>query len=264
MAAARPRPRPAGTCDPPVTELPDIPVDPRVRLVARTEFLPPTEFAAQDLGGQGLAEFAGRACYESWDRPNPATASTAAYLTHILEVGHLSVLEHSSVTFYLTGISRSVVHEILRHRHFSYSELSPRHVPDGGLDSVVPTEVAAENPQLAEHFAQTAEAAEQAREAVLTAVGQTTADRARQARQLAQRLLPGATATTLVMTGNYRAWRHFLAVRATDAPDVEIRGLAVAILAVLQREAPAVFSDFRISRLSDGTLMAATPLAGGG
>ena len=264
MAAARPRPQPAGSCDPTVNDAPDIPADPRVALVARTEFLPPAEFSAQELGGQGLAEFAGRACYESWDRPNPATATTAGYLTHILEVGHLSVLEHSTVTFYLTGISRSVAHEILRHRHFSYSELSPRHVPDGGLPSVVPTELAAENPRLTEYFAKTAEAAEQTREAVLTAVGQTTSDHARQARQLAQRLLPGATATTLVMTGNYRAWRHFLAVRATDAADVEIRGLAVAILAVLQREAPAVFSDFRISALSDGTLMAATPLAGGG
>ncbi len=247
-----------------MNESPDTPVDPRVALVARTEFLPPTQFSAQELGGQGLAEFAGRACYESWDRPNPATASTADYLTHILQVGHLSVLEHSSATFYLTGISRSVAHEILRHRHFSYSELSPRHVPEGGLPSVIPFELLVQTPGLAGQFTKVAEAAEQTREAVLAAAGPSTADRARQARQLAQRLLPGATATALVMTGNYRAWRHFLAVRATDAADVEIRGLAVAILAVLQREAPAVFADFRISRLSDGTLMAATPLAGGG
>ena len=45
-------------------------------------------------GGQALAEFAGRACYESWNKPNPATATNAGYLRHILEVGHLSVLEH--------------------------------------------------------------------------------------------------------------------------------------------------------------------------
>ena len=46
-------------------------------------------------GGQALAEFAGRACYQSWDKPNPATATNQGYLRHILEVGHLSVLEHA-------------------------------------------------------------------------------------------------------------------------------------------------------------------------
>ena len=47
-------------------------------------------------GGQALAEFAGRACYQSWTKPNPATATNGGYLRHILEVGHLSVLEHGT------------------------------------------------------------------------------------------------------------------------------------------------------------------------
>ena len=49
-------------------------------------------------GGQALAEFAGRACYQAWDKVNPATATNEGYLRHILEVGHLAVLEHASVT----------------------------------------------------------------------------------------------------------------------------------------------------------------------
>ena len=76
-------------------------------------------------GGQALAEFAGRACYQSWNKPNPATATNAGYLRHILEVGHLSVLEHGTATFYLTGVSRSLTHELIRHRHFSYSPALP-------------------------------------------------------------------------------------------------------------------------------------------
>ena len=80
-------------------------------------------------GGQALAEFAGRACYESWSKPNPATATNAGYLRHILEVGHLSVLEHGTVTMYLRGVSRSLTHELIRHRHFSYSQLSQRYAP---------------------------------------------------------------------------------------------------------------------------------------
>ncbi len=103
-----------------------------VRLIAWTQFEPPDDvtWSTDAEGGQALAEFAGRACYQSWKKPNPATATNAGYLAHILEVGHLSVLEHGTVTFYLTGVSRSFTHELIRHRHFSYSQLSQRYVPE--------------------------------------------------------------------------------------------------------------------------------------
>ena len=95
-------------------------------------------------GGQALAEFAGRACYQSWAKPNPVTATNAGYLRHILEVGHLSVLEHGSVSFYLTGVSRSLTHELIRHRHFSYSQLSQRYVPERDAAMVEPDVIAAD------------------------------------------------------------------------------------------------------------------------
>ena len=76
-------------------------VGPRVQLVAWTQFQAPADidWRTDATGGQALAEFAGRACYQAWDKTNPATASNAGYLHHILEVGHLSVLEHGSVPF---------------------------------------------------------------------------------------------------------------------------------------------------------------------
>ena len=63
----------------------------RVQMIAQTQFTPPADVPWEtDVdGGQALAEFAGRACYQSWDKPNPATATNAGYLRHILEVGHL-------------------------------------------------------------------------------------------------------------------------------------------------------------------------------
>ena len=60
-------------------------------------------------------------------------------------------------------------------------------------------------------------------------------------------MLPNATETRIVVTGNYRAWRHFIAVRATEPADVEIRDLAIACLRQLQHIAPNVFGDFVIS-----------------
>ena len=120
------------------------------QVIAQTQFTPPADVPWEtDVdGGQALAEFAGRACYQSWAKPNPRTATNAGYLRHILEVGHLSVLEHGSVTFYLTGVSRSLTHELIRHRHFSYSQLSQRYVPERDAGMVEPDVIAADPEQI--------------------------------------------------------------------------------------------------------------------
>ena len=83
--------------------------------------------------------------------------------------------------------------------------------------------------------------------------------RRKQARQAARAILPNATETRIVVTGNYRAWRHFIAMRATEHADVEIRALAVECLRQLQRVALNVFADLTISALPDGTEIAASP-----
>ena len=88
--------------------------------------------------------------------------------------------------------------------------------------------------------------------------------RRKQARQAARAVLPNATETRIVVTGNYRAWRHFIAMRASEHADVEIRALAVACLRELQRVAPNVFADFEISTLPDGTEVASSPFVAEG
>ena len=85
--------------------------------------------------------------------------------------------------------------------------------------------------------------------------------RRKQARQAARAVLPNATETRIVVTGNYRAWRHFIAMRASEHADVEIRRLAIACLRQLTDVAPAVFADFDIAVLADGTEVATSPLA---
>jgi thymidylate synthase (FAD) len=241
-------------------------VDPQVRLIGWTHFEAPpeVEWSTDAEGGQALAEFAGRACYQSWSKPNPATATNAGYLRHILEVGHLSVLEHGSVSFYLTGLSRSLTHELIRHRHFSYSQLSQRYVPERNAAMVEP-EVIAADPELHALFAEAAEASVKAYEELLEGLEKRFADvpnatlRRKQARQAARAILPNATETRIVVTGNYRAWRHFIAMRATEHADVEIRALAVECLRHLQREVANVFADFEIAALDDGTEIASSP-----
>jgi thymidylate synthase (FAD) len=249
-------------------------VGPTATVIAYTHFEPPADvpWSTDVDGGQALAEFAGRACYQSWSKPNPATATNAGYLRHILEVGHLSVLEHATVTFYLTGVSRSFTHELVRHRHFSYSQLSQRYVPERDAAMVEPDAIA-DDPELHEAFVAAAQASVQAYTALLEGLEKRFAAeqasgisggatlRRKQARQAARAVLPNATETRIVVTGNYRAWRHFVAMRATEHADVEIRGVAIACLRELQRIAPHVFGDFVITQLPDGTEVAASEIA---
>jgi thymidylate synthase (FAD) len=238
----------------------------RVQVVAQTQFDAPADlpWEADAEGGQALAEFAGRACYQAWDKPHPATATNEGYLRHILEVGHLAVLEHATVSMYVTGISRSLAQELTRHRHFSFSQLSQRYVAAGAATFVEPP-VIAEDPDLHEQFLAAAEAALAAHRGLLEGLEKKFAGvpnatlLRKQALQAANAVLPTATETRLVVTGNHRAWRHFVAMRASEQADVEMRRLALACLRELQRVAVHVFQDFRISPLADGTEVAASP-----
>lgn len=265
-SAAADRPGPGESSDAP---------GPAVRLIGHTVFTPPGRVPGFDgawtthaADGDALAEFAGRACYRSWDRPIPETADNAGYLAHILQVGHLAVLEHSTATFYLTAVPLSVAAELTRHRHFSVSQLSPRYQSPSGPEIVEPAAVAAD-PRLHERFRRAVDDAAAAYTALLDILDPGAGDgrpavrnplSGKQAREAARSVLPLASATDVVVTGNYRSWRHFIGMRATDPADVAIRTLAVAVLRHLQALSPHSFADFRISALPDGTELAASPL----
>src|SRR5437870_1074224 len=63
-----------------------------------------------EIAGEVLAEISGRLCYMSYARPRPG--GNKAYVDHILEVGHGSVIEHAVWNFIFTGVSRSLTHEL--------------------------------------------------------------------------------------------------------------------------------------------------------
>src|SRR5690349_13909405 len=174
-------------------------------MIAKTEFLAPPDvpWSTDADGGPALVEFAGRACYQSWSKPNPRTATNSAYLRHIIDVGHFAVLEHASVSLYVTGISRSCAHELIRHRHFSYSQLSQRFVPERESEVVVPPGLA-DAPELQAVFRDAADAARRAYDELLSRLEAKLADvpnavlRRKQARQAARAVLPDATETRIV------------------------------------------------------------------
>lgn len=239
--------------------------EPEVALVGFTSFRNPGWFPEWQTDAVGdaasLLEFAGRLCYLSF--ANPLHRSNRQYLDNILARQHFSVMEHASVSIAIRGVSRSLTHELVRHRHFSYSQVSQRFVNEEDAAFVLPIEVR-------EHGldADVVEAAREARRAYLelaSALSRRLAEaepdrteRRKRARQAARCVLPNMTETALVVTGNLRAWATFLKKRGAPEAEPEIRRLALLIHEILNDIAPEIFEHFHVDRdeAGRGTLVA--------
>ncbi len=209
-----------------------------------------------------LVETAGRVCYMSFARPRPG--GNSAYIGHLLEVGHGSVLEHAVWNFLITGVSRSLTHELVRHRAgFGYSQLSQRYVDESVAEYVEP-DVIAEDPELHQLWLETIRRTHEAYVVLAEKLQSKYLDepdrtqRRKLARQAARSVLPNATETKIFVTANARALRHFIEMRASRQAEVEIRKLAVQMLKIMQKEAPNLFGDYVLQPLPDGTFEATT------
>lgn len=213
-----------------------------------------------EVGGEQLAEIAGRVCYMSYGK---GRKTNAEFLGHIVDVGHGSVLEHAVWSFLITGVSRSFTHELIRHRHFSYSQLSQRYVDESDSAYIEPDAIAAD-PELHAVWTEAVNVARAAYDRLVSGLQDKFSDepdktlRRKLARQAARSVLPNATETKIFVTGNARALRHFIELRGSEHADVEIRKVAVEVLRLMQAEAPSIFSDYTLARLPDGSFATRT------
>lgn len=208
-----------------------------------------------EIGAEQLAEIAGRVCYMSYGK---GRKTNAEFVGHIIEVGHGSVLEHGVWSFLFTNVSRSFTHELIRHRHFSYSQLSQRYVNESDSGFVVP-DVIAEDPALFAIWSEAVNTARRSYDALVNGLQVRFADvtdatlRRKLARQAARSVLPNATETKIFVTANARALRHFIELRGSEHAEVEIRKVAIQVLRIMRAAAPSMFSDYEIRRHSDGS-----------
>ncbi|HUO51562.1 MAG TPA: FAD-dependent thymidylate synthase, partial [Gemmatimonadaceae bacterium] len=162
-------------------------------------------------------------------------------------------------TLLFEGVSRSLTHELVRHRAgFAYSQLSQRYVDETDAAFVVPPAMIGDAALEAAWRTQmeAALASYIAMVDALMARYSWVADkvhRRKMAREAARAVLPNATETKIVVTANVRAWRTMLELRAGEGAEQEIRRCAVAVLRVMMREAPGFFSDFEIYDGEDRT-----------
>jgi thymidylate synthase (FAD) len=251
--------------------------EPRVSVVARQEFTVPPHIRWQsdsEVDGEALAEFAGRLCYlsfgedaglEGGHKTIQGRTTNEAYLANILDVKHGSVLEHAVWTLLFEGISRSLTHELVRHRAgFGFSQLSQRYVDESNIGFVLPPEIN-ENTAPFEVWSNACEQSLESYRALLAAMTDQVGDsgsatmRKKRSRQAARAVLPNCAETKILVTGNARAWRHFCEMRGSPTADVEIRRLAIATLGALHQEAPHIFGDMKIVPNSDETSVIHTP-----
>jgi len=207
------------------------------------EILTSTPFPLQ------LIEVSGRTCYKSTDRITPD--SSADFVKMLIKRGHLSVIEHASVTVRFI-CDRGVSHEIVRHRLASFSQESTRYCDyaDGHVSFVIPPFAAAAIPGTYSGLGWLLNQQKTETDhwfcAMIEAEKYYTILREKGwSPQQARSVLPNSLKTEVVMTANLREWRHFLELRTSAAAHPQMREIAVPLLSMLQDLVPVVFADIK-------------------
>lgn len=239
---------------------------PTVRLVSVPQHTPHPvyELPPHASDGEGIIAMAGKVCYDSYGVDgNPVHR----HVRTLVDSGHHSVLEHVHVGVFIEGISRGCSHEIVRHRMFNYSQRSTRYTAEDDAAIVLdPYYAAIERDRgatsqdaidLVDEFVEACQcamadyASQVARLEQLNPEALSGRDLRKWCRGKARQILPHALETRMVMTGNLRAWRHFIVMRSSRHAEAEIRRLAEKVHSIVAPIAPAAFADLRATLVGE-------------
>ena len=178
-----------------------------------------------------IAECA-RTCYDSKAKD---VEGARKMIKSLIKAGHTAMIEHASITFKISGISRVVTHELVRHRIASYAMSSQRYVNESVPTFVVPNEIASNNEAriLFEQAMQNAWFAYKK----LQEYGLKN--------EIARYVLPNAAESVICTTINFRALRNFFKLRLSKRAQPEIRELANLMLDKAIDIAPSCFEDLK-------------------
>lgn len=221
---------------------------------------------SEDVSLDALPEFAGRHCYRSFSKGR----QRSDYIKNIIDMEHGSVLEHANISFAISGVSRSLTHELIRHRAGAApSQESQRYVDAQDVNFVVPPLVASLDCSAVNSVGRVFETScleslDNYKDLISYMEQLTTSGdgselgvklatmRKKRILEAARSVLPNAAETRLTWTMNMRAARHVCALRGGEGADLEIRALAIAMLHKLKDRAPIIFNDFEIYEAEDG------------
>ncbi len=151
-------------------------------------------------------------------------------LRHVIKMGHESVIEHAYFTFAISGVSRALTHQLVRHRIASYSQQSQRYV-ESEIEYVTPPSI---------------KAAGMEREYIDT-MGKLwhIYDEFREKVPVedARYVLPNAACTKIMVSMNARSLLNFFELRCCLHAQWEIRALAWKMLGLVRKVAPVIFEN---------------------
>ena len=199
----------------------------------------------------GLIEIAGRVCYKS--EHNIDSVSRYKFIKSILKRGHESVIEHSAMTVKFI-CDRGVTHELVRHRLCAFSQESTRYCNyKDGVTFVIPPWIDIKPGEYA--YGDYIESDEE--NLIWLATMWNTEKNyidllsLEWSPQQARSVLPNSLKTEIVVTANFREWRHIFKLRCSPAAHPQMREIMIPLLKECRKLIPVIFDDISLELLRE-------------
>jgi thymidylate synthase (FAD) len=195
-----------------------------------------------------LIAMAAKLCYSNADvedlRAGVEQKDQTAFLRRLMDMGHESPLEHATFTFAISGVSRSFLAQITRHRIASFSVQSQRYVgqkrEQGEFCYVLPPAIEALGQAAVDRYHLQMQTMQRWYNEWVDALG----DAGESSNEDARFVLPNAAETRMLVTMNVRELGHFFRLRCCNRAQWEIRAVAWQMLQLCRRVSPVLFADF--------------------
>lgn len=191
---------------------------------------------------EAVVALAAKLCYSNRDlddlTDNILAKDNSKFISRLMDMGHLSPVEHASFTFSIEGVSRALLAQITRHRVASFSVRSQRYVSESDFDYVIPPAIEALGDDAVKKFVEQ-----------MDTIGgwyrewQSKLGEGEKSNEDARFVLPNACETKMVVTMNARELIHFFGLRCCNRAQWEIRSVAWLMLAEVLKVAPSLFKD---------------------
>ncbi len=205
------------------------------------------ELVSRTPDAEALVASAARLCYAANDRKLFGRGSKRSdeMVRLLRKLDHMSPIEHAVFSFYISGVSRAMTHQLVRHRLASYSQRSQRYVAHGGFDYIIPPKLRGKRVKVAgaamdavKYFEETMALLAERYRRLNEALGNSGEESNEDARYI----LPNACETKIVMTMNARQLMHFFEERLCNRAQWEIRLVADKMLSLVKKSSPALFA----------------------
>lgn len=183
--------------------------------------------------GNLLSSIAAAQCYHPGTYDIKSETVDGELTQRVASSGHTSILEHGSASFLISGVSRVLSHQLVRHRIASYTQQSQRYTDQSNFDFIIPPSIE-KVPEAKEYYLKHMSQVQDGYKTLLD-IMERNGYKKKDIQQDVRFILPNACSTQLVMTMNYRELGDFLGKRMCTRAQWEIRYLAYAIFNIISR-----------------------------